>query len=439
MAKFYYNGVLLPEIPNDIITDFPYCWINSESALIVAKNPWHYAGDMSTEIAGENRRYILFNDDWLLDVTYNDNGGYGVNGMPIWSSHDIPNKIDSIIYMYGSIPVSEDDVEFYLIDFSNSDWKTSDPNIFTVTDGDIPFFVDNTFPYNDSPTLRSGAISDNETTETTINFTLIENGSVEFNYTTSSENNYDKLFVYVDDSEVLNASGETSWTTFAKPVSSGNHTVKFSYQKDGSQGSGQDAVAIGYVKLIGAESAPKADKKYLIRCNGVLYAVSNGSLSQLSETILTSDVFRTNGIDNAPEWSAISSLVNPEVLCWQDSDELPSIKIDMTATPQNQIVTSNSISLVHESIKGIESSTATCTGTLSMAISTDEKATWKAHNGTEWLTLSDDYSGMSKEQLEAITVDQWNELIQGVDKIYIRIALTDTTQSVEEIVINFAN
>lgn len=104
-----------------------------------------------------------------------------------------------------------------------------------------------------------------------------------------------------------------------------------------------------------------------------------------------------------------------------------------------QTVVSNAISLTHSSILGIESSTATCTGTLSMAISTDDKVTWKAHNGTEWLTLSDEYSGMSKEQLEAITVDQWNELIQGVDKIYIRISLTDTTQSVEEIVINFAN
>jgi hypothetical protein len=110
-----------------------------------------------------------------------------------------------------------------------------------------------------------------------------------------------------------------------------------------------------------------------------------------------------------------------------------------TAYSDAQIVTSNAISLEHSSILGIESAKAICTGILSMAISTDYKVTWKAHNGTEWLTLSDNYSGMSKEQLEAITVDQWNELMQGVDKIYIRIALTDVTQSVEEIVINFAN
>lgn len=326
--------------------------------------------------------------------------------------------------------------EFYLIDFNNTDWKTDDPNIFTVTDGDIPFFVDNTFPYNDSPTLRSGAISNNGVSETTINFTLVENGSVEFNYTTSSEGNYDKLFIYIDDTEVVNASGETSWASYTKELQSGNHTIRFLYKKDGSQSRGKDAAAIGYVKLIGADIAKK---KYLIRCDGVLYTVANDLLSELSETTVTSELFMNYGIDKAPEWLIISSLINPDVLCWQDNERLPSIKATMTATPQNQIVISNSINLMHKSIKGIESATATSTGTLSMAISTDDKVTWKAHNGTEWLTLSDEYSGMSKEQLESVTVDQWNEIIQDVDAIYIRIALTDTTQSVEEIVINFAN
>lgn len=104
-----------------------------------------------------------------------------------------------------------------------------------------------------------------------------------------------------------------------------------------------------------------------------------------------------------------------------------------------QIVISNAINLEHSSIYGIESATAVCTGTLAMAISTD-KATWKAHNGTQWVTLSDNYSGMSKEQLEAVTVDQWNEVITSdITQMYIRIALTDTTQTVEKIVIDFAN
>lgn len=182
------------------------------------------------------------------------------------------------------------------------------------------------------------------------------------------------------------------------------------------------------------------DAKYLIKSNDVLYTITDDALTVINDTELNAVMFKTYGVNELPTWDILSTLVNPEILMWYDSEKnTPKISVQMTATPQNQIVTSNSINLMHESIKGIESATATCNGALSMAISTDDKVTWKAHNSTEWLTLSDDYSGMSKEQLEAITVDQWNELIQGVDKIYIRIALTDVTQSVEEIVINFAN
>lgn len=185
----------------------------------------------------------------------------------------------------------------------------------------------------------------------------------------------------------------------------------------------------------------KYSRRYLIRENNVLYTISDNVLTEINESEINANLFKAYGFDIEPTWDILSTLVNPEILMWYDSEKnTPKISVQMTATPQNQIVISNSVNLVHESIKGIESATATCTGTLSMAISTDDKVTWKAHNGTEWLTLSDDYSGMSKEQLEAITVDQWNEIItEDVDTIYIRIALTDTTQSVEEIVINFAN
>jgi hypothetical protein len=200
------------------------------------------------------------------------------------------------------------------------------------------------------------------------------------------------------------------------------------------------STATGTYCIVDCIEVVKYLRRYLIRENDILYTIVDDILTVVNETEINANVFRTYGIDEIPTWDILSTLVNPEILMWYDSDEnTPKMSVQMTATPQNQIVISNSVNLVHESIKGIESATATCTGTLSIAISDDDKATWKAYNGTEWLTLSDDYSGMSKEQLEAITVDQWNEIIQDVDAIYIRIALTDTTQSVEEIVINFAN
>lgn len=108
-------------------------------------------------------------------------------------------------------------------------------------------------------------------------------------------------------------------------------------------------------------------------------------------------------------------------------------------TVTSQTIITNAISLTHESITGIENMTATCEGDLIVAVSFDGKKTWKAWNGSEWSTLSDEYSGMNKATLEAITFEQWNILYQGATAFYIRVALTDVTQSVTEIYVDFAN
>ena len=108
--KYSYNGVVLPEIPADVLASFPYCWISSQSGLIVAAYPWYYAsGKMNIAISAENRKYLLSSDGamWYLSDTYTDTGGYTVNALPIWSNHDIPNGSATAteIYFEGSEPV----------------------------------------------------------------------------------------------------------------------------------------------------------------------------------------------------------------------------------------------------------------------------------------------------------------------------------------------
>ena len=109
LNKYYYNGVLLPEIPADVLAEFPHCWINSaDNGLVVAAYPWYYAsGKMNIPTTAENRKYILHGDYWVLDKTYTDTGGYSVDSLPTWSSHDIPNGSATAteIYFAGSEPV----------------------------------------------------------------------------------------------------------------------------------------------------------------------------------------------------------------------------------------------------------------------------------------------------------------------------------------------
>lgn len=103
------------------------------------------------------------------------------------------------------------------------------------------------------------------------------------------------------------------------------------------------------------------------------------------------------------------------------------------------MIYSEEISLTHETIKGIEAAYVTCTGDITIAISFDDKKTWKGWTGTEWGLYSEDFTGMSKANMEAITQAQWDELFAGAQRCYLRVSLLDATQSVELITLDFVN
>lgn len=186
---------------------------------------------------------------------------------------------------------------------------------------------------------------------------------------------------------------------------------------------------------------PPFVRKYLIRSQGLVYTLDeDSSLSILEEVSISKATFQAYGFDEVPVWDDISGLVDPEVLYWYDStDQQPSLSADMVAMPLSQSLITNKIDLTHESIVGIEKVTVTCEGELVMAVSFDEKQSWKAWTGTEWITVSDEFSGMSKSAVESVTVDQWNELYSQSDGFYIRLAFTNSGQKISKIKIDFIN
>lgn len=111
-----------------------------------------------------------------------------------------------------------------------------------------------------------------------------------------------------------------------------------------------------------------------------------------------------------------------------------SLSVDSTT---EQTVTTNNIDLWDTSITGIESVTVTCTGTPAFAISFDEEITWKMHNGSEWVVLSEEATGMQAGTLEAITPEQWNEEIDN--SILMRFTLTNKEDSVTSVLIDFTH
>ncbi len=189
-----------------------------------------------------------------------------------------------------------------------------------------------------------------------------------------------------------------------------------------------------------AGNASTLGAKYLIACEGIFYNIVDGALAELPITDLAADDFNAYGNDEAPDGSWLLGMDNPQVLCWAASqDTLPALAAHVVAIPGSQAVISGVIDLSHDSIKGIESMTVKCEGPLILAASVDDQHTWMAWNGTEWISLSEAYSGMSKEALEAVTADQWQQLISGAREMHIRISLVSEEQIVSEIYISFIN
>ena len=188
----------------------------------------------------------------------------------------------------------------------------------------------------------------------------------------------------------------------------------------------------------GSEPVPQIEKKYLIRDGVTYYNIVDGALNEITVTDLTAQVFTDSGMEYVPSGDLITALTEPEVLMWCDDDTVEiSATAAVTATPYPQTV-ERTITVVHESITGIENAVATVEGSPIFSCSFDGGTTYEAHNGTDWVTV-DSSGGMSKEQLESISTDQWNAKISGLTDFIMRFALQDAGDTVTQIKINFTN
>ena len=484
MANYYYGEELLPQIPQDVISNNPYYWIkkgSSSYSVMLAPHPWYVSsGSMYTAESCTNYVYKLpiGGIEWTLSNTYNDTGGFSLTGqMVIFTSHDIPSgsPTASSIWLYGSEPIPENPIE-------EPDTPTTYTNVADIFASISKAIV-----------IRNNTKNDDSTdTITGVNWfnyggnvcsSVYVSGNSWLGFGTSGEhlkvnrrdgaswyvyreegtlyNHYKFLRIRFSGYSVYNQTSASYkitydvilWDTgdislhlidiptsnydgtftlgnlsYSKPTIQ-NPDVTFKLQSDGAY-----VVSYSVIELI-----PPFDKKYLVRANNTLYTVVDGALSALGVTNISADVFRQYGVDEMPSGDLLKDLGNFELLYWQDSAEyeLPTLKALVTATPTPQNVVSQKINLIHDTIKGIEKMTAVCEGELICAVSFDNKATWKMYNGG-WQNASE-FSGMNKATLEAITTEQWAELFSGANSLYIRITLNDASQSVTNIQVDFAN
>ena len=134
-----------------------------------------------------------------------------------------------------------------LVDFGKSNW-TDD---FVITNSGTPFFVTDSFMYNDKPTFRSGVIGNSGTSKTNLTFEINYDGSISFAYRVSSENNYDWFTIFLDGAQVARISGEKNWVNFQRNLTTGTHTLTLQYTKDGSASSNHDMGIIANLEIDG--------------------------------------------------------------------------------------------------------------------------------------------------------------------------------------------
>ena len=126
-------------------------------------------------------------------------------------------------------------------DFSAFNWQHSSPiNAWTVVSEN---------PYEGQYCAKSSSIGDNENSPLSLTVEVGQASNVSFYYKVSSENSYDKLHFYIDNTEKANWSGEVSWSLASYELPVGTHTLKWEYTKDVSMSSGSDCAWIDNVVI----------------------------------------------------------------------------------------------------------------------------------------------------------------------------------------------
>ena len=153
------------------------------------------------------------------------------------------------------------------LDCSSNSWTSG---------GASNWYAQNSTTHDGSDAVQSGAISHNQTSwmETAVNGPA----NISFWWKVSSESGYDYLKFYIDGDEQNSISGETSWAQKTYTLTSGSHTLKWVYSKDGSVNNGSDCGWVDQVVVTTQPDEPSQNVRVWY-VNGSTGSDSNSGLS----------------------------------------------------------------------------------------------------------------------------------------------------------------
>ena len=121
--------------------------------------------------------------------------------------------------------------DFETGDFTKFDWQNTGSSVWTIV---------TTEPHQGTYCAKSGAIPNSSSTTLSITLDFNTDYEISFFKKVSSESGYDKFIFSIDGEAKSEWSGEVSWSQETYMVSSGTHTLSWSYNKDSSMSNGSD-------------------------------------------------------------------------------------------------------------------------------------------------------------------------------------------------------
>ncbi len=202
----------------------------------------------------ENVKVEILNSSIPFVLT-NPSGQYSINNVP-QESQQIRASLTSYSSVIQIVDISTTTTIDFTLAISNAiSFETEVPSIFTF-EGNANWTRVSPEAYDGTYSMKSGNISDNQTSVMQTQLNITSAGNITFFKKVSSESGYDFLKFYIDDIEKGSWSGEVDWSQESYAVTTGIHTFKWVYSKDGITTTGSDCAWIDYVEFPQYEILP---------------------------------------------------------------------------------------------------------------------------------------------------------------------------------------
>ncbi len=205
-------------------------------------------------------------------------------------------------------------IESFENGFATLDWQNDETNAWVI---------DSTTSFSGKYSARSKVnLAHNKRSRLNLNVNNAVSSTISFYAMVSSEKDYDKLVVYLDNEPMFDLSFGYNdlgllegWKQYSFPISDGSHTVSFSYEKDQSNSYGEDCARIDNVVLS-------------VCSDSVVFGLDD--LMQSNIAMFPNPAAKTINLNNLPQKSTVTIIDNNARTVYYDDNIGESKQIDIS-------------------------------------------------------------------------------------------------------------